>query len=78
MTSEQIKALIEAGLPGAQVSVSGSNGHFEARVVSQDFSGLSRIKRHQRVNATVQAEIASGELHALALRTLTPEESAQA
>ncbi|MCG5496120.1 BolA family protein [Ectothiorhodospira variabilis] len=75
MTPDQVKTLIETGLPDAQVSVTGSEGHFEARVISEAFAGQSRIKRHQMVNATVMNEITSGALHALSIRTFTPEEA---
>ncbi|MGM0677562.1 MAG: BolA family protein [Pseudomonadota bacterium] len=75
MTPDQVKTLIEAGLPGARVSITGGDGHFEARVISEAFAGQSRIKRHQMVNATVIQEITSGALHALSIRTFTPEEA---
>ncbi|SEL48068.1 BolA family protein [Ectothiorhodospira marina] len=75
MTPDQVKTLIETGLPGARVSVTGGDGHFEARVISEAFAGQSRIKRHQMVNATVIQEITSGALHALSMRTFTPDEA---
>ncbi|MCG5512226.1 MULTISPECIES: BolA family protein [Ectothiorhodospira] len=77
MTPEQVQALIAAGLPDAQVTVSGQEGHFEAVVICESFAGLSRLKREQRVNATVRREITSGALHALSIRPMTPEEWAQ-
>lgn len=74
MNKEQIKELIEAGLPGCQALVTGDDGaHFEATVVSDRFVGLSMVKQHQMVYATLGNRM-EAEIHALALRTLTPDE----
>jgi acid stress-induced BolA-like protein IbaG/YrbA len=43
-------------------------------IVSTEFAGLNRVKRQQRVNAILKARFDSGELHALSMQTLTPEE----
>ena len=69
METEKLKALIEAGLPGARVEVSGDGRHFEALVVSDTFEGKSLIQRHRMVMATVNEQIASDELHALSIKT---------
>ncbi len=74
MTPETIQALIEAGLPGAHVRVVGDDGvHFEAVVVSEAFRGKLPLARHRLVYATLGTRMGS-EIHALSLRTLTPEE----
>lgn len=74
MDANTIRTLIEQGMPDAQVSVEGPDGvHFEARVVSGDFRGKLPLARHRLVYATL-GERMGGEIHALALRTLTPEE----
>ena len=75
MNPDEVKRLIEAGLPGAEVEVSGDGSKFEARVVSKAFAGLNTVKRHQKVFATVNEHIASGAIHALTLKTLTPDEA---
>jgi acid stress-induced BolA-like protein IbaG/YrbA len=75
MTPEFIQELIETGLPGAQARVQGDDGvHFEATVVSEAFRGKLPLARHRLVYATLGARM-GGEIHALALRTLTPEEA---
>ena len=75
MNPQTIQQLIEAGLPGAQARVSGDDGvHFEAVVVSAAFRGKLPLARHRMVYATL-GERMGGEIHALALRTLTPEEA---
>lgn len=49
--------------------------HFSVMVVSQGFSGKSRIERHRMINGALAAELA-GPVHALAITALTPEERA--
>jgi acid stress-induced BolA-like protein IbaG/YrbA len=74
MDAEQIRQLIQAGLPDADVRVFGDDGvHFEAEVVSTTFAGLRPLQRHRLVYATL-GELMGGAIHALALRTLTPDE----
>lgn len=75
MIPQTIQQLIEAGLPGAQARVSGDDGvHFEAVVVCDAFRGKLPLARHRMVYATL-GERMGGEIHALALRTLTPDEA---
>ncbi len=75
MDTTTIRQLIEQGLPGARVAVQGDDGvHFEALVVSDAFRGKLPLARHRLVYATLGA-LMGGEIHALALRTLTPEEA---
>ncbi|MDQ4146142.1 MAG: BolA family transcriptional regulator [Pseudomonadota bacterium] len=74
MQPDEIKQLIEAGLPGAQAFVTGDGYKFEAIVVSEAFEGLSMLKEQQLVYTTVSEQIASGALHALTIKAYTPEE----
>lgn len=75
MNADLIQQLIEAGLPGARAQVQGDDGvHFEATVVSEAFRGKLPLARHRMVYATL-GERMGGEIHALALRTLTPDEA---
>jgi acid stress-induced BolA-like protein IbaG/YrbA len=75
MNADRIRALIEAGLPGARVEVQGEDGvHFEALVVSDAFRGKLPLARHRMVYATL-GDMMGGEIHALALRTQAPEEA---
>lgn len=76
MNAQDIQELIERGLPGAKVQVEGPDGvHFEATVVSEAFHGKLPLARHRLVYATL-GERMGGEIHALALKTLTPDELA--
>ncbi|MGD8589564.1 MAG: BolA/IbaG family iron-sulfur metabolism protein [Chromatiales bacterium] len=74
METEKVAELIRAGMPGAQVEVTGDGRHFEAKVVSADFSGKTLIQKHRMVMETVKQQIASDELHALSIKAYTPEE----
>jgi len=74
MNPNDIATLIEAGLPGSRVEVrTDGQGHYEALVVSSEFDGERSVRRHQLVYATLGDRV-GGEIHALALKTLTPEE----
>ena len=76
MNADGIRELIEHGLPGARAQVQGDDGvHFEATVVCDAFRGKLPLARHRLVYATL-GERMGGEIHALALKTLTPEEAA--
>lgn len=74
MDPEQIKQLIEAGIADSQATVTGDGGKYEAIVISDAFDGLSMLKEHQLVYATVNEHIASGALHALTIKAYTPSE----
>jgi acid stress-induced BolA-like protein IbaG/YrbA len=77
MTPERIHDLIAAGLPDARITVRGDDGvHFEAVVVSSQFAGLLPLKRHRLVYATL-GDLMGGAIHALSLKTLTPDEAAR-
>ncbi|UTV81460.1 BolA/IbaG family iron-sulfur metabolism protein [Acidithiobacillus sp. YTS05] len=76
MQADTIRSLIESGLPGAEVHVYGDDGaHFEAVVIAGQFQGQSLVKRHQTVYSCL-GERMREEIHALQLRTLTPDEAA--
>jgi stress-induced morphogen len=73
-SAEDIKARIEAAIPGADAEVedyTGSGDHFRATVTSEAFDGLSRIAQHRLVYDVFGTEI-GGAIHALALKTQTP------
>ncbi|MEO7200740.1 MAG: BolA/IbaG family iron-sulfur metabolism protein [Dokdonella sp.] len=77
MDSNAIQRLIQQGMPEAEVEVQGADGvHFEARVVSSAFVGKMPLARHRMVYATL-GELMGGAIHALALRTLTPDEASR-
>jgi len=76
MDPRELQGLIERGLPGAIVEVrdtTGGGDHFEALVVSPSFEGKSLIERHQQVYCAV-GDAMRAQVHALTLKTLTPDQ----
>jgi len=74
MNTDTIKNMIEQGLPDASADVRGPDGvHFEATVISAAFAGKLPLVRHRMVYATL-GDLMGGEIHALSLKTLTPDE----
>jgi acid stress-induced BolA-like protein IbaG/YrbA len=72
MDSTTIEQMIRAGLPAAEVTVSGDDGvHFEAQVICDSFRGKPTLQRHRMVYATL-GELMGREIHALALQTNVP------
>ncbi|HTL25880.1 MAG TPA: BolA family protein [Burkholderiales bacterium] len=73
VTTESVKAGIEAGLACEHVEVIGDGQHFQAVIVSKEFEGRSRVQRHQLVYAAL-GERMREEIHALSMKTVTPQE----
>jgi acid stress-induced BolA-like protein IbaG/YrbA len=72
LENEAVAKLIRAGIQGAEVQVTGDGSHFEAIIVSDIFDGLTPIKRERLVMEAVREQVASGELHALSVKAMTP------
>ena len=72
-TPEQVRQYIADNLPCEHLEVVGDGSHFEAVIVSPAFEGKRRIARHQLVYAAL-GERMKEEIHALSMRTLTPDE----
>lgn len=73
---EWVEETIKAKIPDAQVRVqdlTGGGDHLQATVVSAEFEGKSKIKQHQMVYSALQEAMTSEAIHALALKTYTPE-----
>jgi acid stress-induced BolA-like protein IbaG/YrbA len=73
VTPDSIRATLASGLACEHLDVRGDGHHFEAVIVSPEFEGLSRIKRHQRVYGVLGDRMRE-EIHALSMTTLTPAE----
>ena len=75
MNAKEVRQLIEAGLPGAQVQVaSDDDTHFESIIVAPQFVGKRMIQRHQLVYATLGARMGR-EIHALSIQAYAPDEA---
>ena len=72
MNSEEIKTMIEAGIPEAEAHVDGDGSHFVARVVCDSFAGCPMIKQHKMVYAALGDSMESA-IHALSIQTYTRE-----
>lgn len=75
IAQSELQARIEAAFPGADIHIddlAGDGDHYRARIVSEAFRGLPRVKQHQMVNRAL-ADLLAGPLHALALETKAPD-----
>jgi len=71
----ELKGMIEAALPGAEVEVideTGTGDHLRATVSAPQFEGLSRIEQHKLVKKAVQPRFDDGSIHALSIKTFVP------
>lgn len=74
MTTEDIQNAIEAALNTTFIlAESADNVHFYVTVVSADFADLSKIKQHKRVKDLFSEQFADETIHAMSLKTYTPE-----
>lgn len=72
-TAAEVRAYIAQGLPCSHLEVEGDGRHFFATIVSAEFEGLPRVRRHQRVYAALGDRMRE-QIHALSMKTLTPAE----
>lgn len=78
MTLDQMKQRLQSSYPDSNpitdievFDLTGSANHWEVLVKSENFKGLSRIEQHQHVMKTFSAELKTGEVHALSIKTVT-------
>lgn len=74
MQPEQIKTQIESQLPDCEAQVGIEGSHVSVVVVSPAFEGLSAVKKQQMVYAALSEGIADGSIHAVHMKTFTPDE----
>jgi acid stress-induced BolA-like protein IbaG/YrbA len=77
MTPKDVQKKIEEKMPGAQALVqdlTGTADHYQVVVISDLFEGKSMIDQHRMVKSVFDKDIASGEVHALTLKTFTTKE----
>jgi len=72
-TADEVRDFIAAGLPCTHLAVEGDGRHFFATIVSAEFEGLMRVRRHQRVYQALGDRMRE-QIHALSMKTLTPAE----
>ena len=73
-TKNEVINLIKQKIADSEVFVENLNGddHLQVTVISSEFNGLSLVKQHQLVYSALKEELASEAIHALALKTETP------
>ncbi len=76
MNVETLKKRLSEVYPDGTVEVfdlTGGGDHYEVSVESKAFQGMSRIQQHQAVMAVFNAELKTGEVHALSIKTKIKE-----
>ena len=71
----EIEKLLKDAFPTATIQVedlAGDKNHYSAVITANEFKGLTRVKQHQLVYSALREELASEAIHALALKTETP------
>jgi acid stress-induced BolA-like protein IbaG/YrbA len=74
VTPESIQLNISQGMDAQHLQVVGDGRHFEAVVVSEEFQGKTRVQRHQLVFKVLGDSMRDEMIHALSLKTFTPQE----
>ncbi len=74
MNPDEVKELLLAELAGCDVTVESDGSHFNILVVGDVFEDLRPVQRQQKVYAVLQAQIAEGAIHAVNMKTFTPDE----
>ena len=75
MVKDELKDLVSAAFTDCKVEVEGEGSHYALYIVSDDFTGLSEVKRQQKVYAVIKDYIASGAVHAVQIRALSPDQA---
>lgn len=73
---QQVEEMIKAELPDAQVQVqdlTGGGDHYQVTVVSSEFTGKGLVQQHRMVYGALKQAMSTEAIHALALKTSTPE-----
>lgn len=74
ITHAEVEELIAAAYPQSETHIEGQGCDLSIIVVSEQFSGMTMIRQHQGVMAALSEPLASGRLHAVTLKTYTPEQ----
>lgn len=74
MQASEVKQLIETQLEGCTVQTAGEGCDFQITVVGDLFAGMSPVKKQQAVYACLSEQIASGAIHAVSIKTFTPDQ----
>lgn len=74
MNSDSVKILLEDKLAGCQIEVEVNGSHYNLTVIGNIFEGKRPVQRQQLVYSALQDQIAAGDIHAVNMKTYTPQE----
>ena len=74
MSPDAVKALLNEKLMGCNISVESNGGHYNVTVVGDIFEGKRPVQRQQLVYSALRDQIAAGDIHAVKMKTFTPQE----
>ncbi|MFQ5812940.1 MAG: BolA family protein [Anaerolineae bacterium] len=77
ISATEIEAALEKALPGATINIqdlTGGGDHFQVLVISQSFEGKGLVEQHQMVYGALKEAMGTERIHALALKTMTPDQ----
>ncbi len=77
MLNENIKKILEEKIPDSTVLVDGDGSKYTVRIISDIFSGKSKVERHKIIYSYLNNYISSGEIHALTIESFTKDEAAK-
>jgi acid stress-induced BolA-like protein IbaG/YrbA len=75
MDTQAIEGILQDSLPGCELQLAAEGNKLSLHIVWGEFAGLSRVKRQQKIYSVLDDRIKSGEIHAVSMTTLTPEEA---
>lgn len=76
ISRDQVETMIKAALPDAQVQIqdlTGGGDHYQATIISSQFEGKGLVQQHQLVYSALREAMSSEAIHALSLKTFTPQ-----
>jgi acid stress-induced BolA-like protein IbaG/YrbA len=76
ISPQQVEEMIKAQMPDAQIQVqdlTGGGDHYQVTVVSSQFEGKGLVQQHQLIYGALRQAMSSEAIHALALKTYTPQ-----
>ncbi len=76
MDLDEIRRLLESALEDSQIEIHAEGNKLALDLVSEKFTGMNRVKRQQFVYTLLNDKISSGEIHAVTMKTRTPDEAA--
>ncbi len=77
MEISDIKHILENALELDEIIVKGEGSHYEVIAVGAIFEGMNRVKKQQTIYGPLMGQIAANDIHALSIKTFTPEEWAR-